>query len=1497
MTNITPSTTIDPGVAVDGLIARRLPAWLRQASAAQINRLRDRFQRHQSSQAKARKATLELMPLQTFAQKAFTRLLGEYLPADSTLDSLQWLDVRREFGQGAGSHWPFYRPRLVRQPGLLRLMQNFSDDEAVLQGSGLVRAGEEKVLSGDPQRLARACRNADVGRLFQDLLVQVFTPATCALLAEDKRSALLLMGEIAALKGEIGAQEQMVLQDLGHANADQHDSFLRGYPGLLTLLGCSVADAMVVNLRDRTGANNGVILYLPSDSENALRHYRSWPAMERALLAELRRPGYRQAFSQLIAMEQRPAFLATLGKRLGDDMPDLEVEGHTVVGDIFDRLVEQQVARVKSDARLLLVPTAEADQKAADARLQVWSGIGLGLANLAGLFIPTVGAMLLGLLVVQTLSQVFEGAVDWYHGHQYEALEHMLGVAETLAVTAALAGGASVVARGFARSAFVDGLHPVNLGEQGDRLWSYDLAQYAQQPQDSLLQADGLYGQGQERWLRIGQRFFQLRRAGADGPWRLRHPLREGAYGPLVEAVGDRGWRLRLERPLEWQGEARMLDVLWPQHPPVSVEQARQILRIADIDVEALRGILVEGRHLPANLADTLLRFQADRRVTAFFTALADGQVPADDGRIQAWCLALPGMTGLEAGALRRALLQRAVVLREQLFEALSQPELSPDALRDMLVRDFPRLPVGYAQQALEDVGVSEREVALAQAKVPLILATKVHSLLQLARLNRAIEGLYLDNAYCNETGELALALLSRLPGWTGGKRLVLREGSIGGRVIKAAGIDAIYVEHATLVRHDGEFQLYDGADMLQTTVGAAPLRRIEAAIIAALPNAERNALGVAGDDGASALRRLLQGQLPEGRSECLQLLGWHVQPRWLNPGRRMADGRVGYPLSGGGGPGPSSWRVLRERLRALYPGLTDTQLEAQLELLLQAPESAYRRLLALEDDYNRLGKALDTWVRAASQGSAQTSRRGLAERLRRAWRRQGELNQAPAEEADSQSLQLSGPQLRSLPVLVPPIDFPAITELVIRDTALTQIPVDFLRCFGALRKLNLTNNQLLGVPRGIAHLGELRRLQLSRNNLRLDRDGIEVLNGLRHLRSLDLSHNPLGAADLSFGHLQHLVSLNLRNCRLNAWPEGIHLCADLERGDLRDNRIERVPGDILKMPSLFRRAFLVERNPMSSVELCILYAMDTVMEHLHLPERVIYLAPAANRAHWLKDVAPADLPGHSLLWDTLEALPGSKGLFRLLGRLSQSAQQANAAGVLAQNVWRLLETVNADSDLRAQVYGLASEPLGCQNGVSDCFSELLRLAAIARAQDRTLHERGTRLMTLGQGLFRLERLEQFARDDIRQRLEARESVDQLALRLYYRVHLRVRLDLPFQPSTMAYAEAAQVDDDQLQRAVDAVRAAQTVVALSRDLAGRTFWQRYIRERHPAPFEVAEQAHLARQATLEQRADTLAAQDLEREREALRLQRDAHDQDLLFELTRQMVYGRERGQA
>lgn len=367
-----PSTAVPSSVtekidhATDAFIGARLPQWLLRATPAQINTLRDSFSKHRDSEQKLWAATLELLPLQRFAEQQIDALLADHLPAGQALSDLQWLEITPEFGRYMGSGWPYVVPRYTRKPGLLTLMQNFHDGASFHDGSGLVLPGTLELAYKDTAALVKACRAGDVGARYQTLLKRTFNPSTLALLSENKRAGLRLATEVALLKGQIDAHDQVALKAL----ADDRETPTQGlfaYPGSLRMLGQPVADAMVMQMRGPEGEDAGVILYLASDPNQALRKYASWALMTEQFTALLRQPDYLAYVSQLIALGERPAFVQKLRTRLKDPSPDLELDGKTHADDVFAKLVALQVNQAKEDARLLLVPTADADSKAARA--------------------------------------------------------------------------------------------------------------------------------------------------------------------------------------------------------------------------------------------------------------------------------------------------------------------------------------------------------------------------------------------------------------------------------------------------------------------------------------------------------------------------------------------------------------------------------------------------------------------------------------------------------------------------------------------------------------------------------------------------------------------------------------------------------------------------------------------------------------------------------------------------------------------------------------------------------------------------------------------------------------------------------------------------------------------------------------------------------------------------------------------------------------------------
>ncbi|MDQ7967035.1 NEL-type E3 ubiquitin ligase domain-containing protein [Pseudomonas plecoglossicida] len=1472
----------------DPFIGARLPEWLKRASRGQINTLRTSLNAHHASQARLSGLTLELLPLQQFAEKHLAALLDAPLPDGQVFAQLEWLRVAPRFGTLPGTLQQTYGYSQTRENGLLRLMRNFAANTRYYEGTGLVLPGSDKPLNASLEALITACRNLDVGQCYQDALQRIFQPATQAVLAEDKRSGLKLATELAALQGNISVDVQLALRELVDHGQEQRQQGLEGKPMLLRALGKPVVDGLLIHLQDKAGNERGIVLYLPGDPRQALRFFDNAASMNSTVAMLLPDPGYWQYFTQLISLEHRAGFVSTLGKRLKDKLPDLELEGETPEGGIFTQLATRQVQRAKEDARLLLVPTADADSLAVSARHAEWKAAGLDLVNLAGLFIPAVGGVLLGQVVAQTCAEVFEGTRDWSRGHQHEALQHLLGVAETLAATAATVAGVS-----FVRSAFVAGLEPVSLGNGRGRLWQFNARNYRSLPGAIDLVDEGRYGEVGRRWVRIDGRNFEVHQPIADGPYRLRHVASEGGYGPVVLHNGERGWQLMREQPLSWQAPARMLDALWPQHSPVDAHQAEQIMRVAGIDADLLRGVLVENRSAPVSLGQTLRAFQAHARIQTFFERVRLKALVPSDSELLAWCEARPDVgAGLEQIRVHEA------GLRPQLFAHLTEQSLAADPLSMLVKRDFPGLPSAYINEVTGQAHELEHQMARVERRLPLPCANNARSLLRLARLSRGLAGLYLSTAYSDVTGELALALLDSF-----GLEQVdldLRDSGLDGRSIRRLGSGGQTEAKRTVVRHEGRFLIYDGSGVPHVLIADEPGCIFEALFIA-LTSEQRAAMQLVGSAAASQLREKLLARLPASHWDIARMLGWPEEQAWLNPGRRMDDGRVGYPLSGRPGAAPRDERaIIRDQLRSLYPGLDEAALDVELARVQQGPQPVFERLVELQEAHDQLVLYLNRWVGAELQEGRRAARRLTADSILRAWRLQGEPVSAGEGQTQGQRLSMSGLSLRTLPALPPNIDFHRITLLSVNDTRITDIPVDFLRPFTALTHLNLNNNALMRLPTGIAHLPNLQSLRLAHNEIRLDAQAIGVLHGLSNLAHLDLSHNRLEALDMSFHQLSRLTSLNLRHCRLGSWPRRLELCGLLECADLRNNQLREVPTEIQLMPYAFRRAILIENNPLSVMQQRGLYALDVIEEHRHSPEQLGSVDLVRARTRWVGHTDATVQAEREGVWLRLLEQAGSSGLFRLLARLEMTADYSEAGegrDALVDGVWTLLATLDGDPVLCRRIFEQAGLPLSCSDAVASHFSALQVSVRQAQAEAAAANpESRGELLELGRQLFRLDQLEGIAYQDGRQRLAASEHIDQLALGLAYRVQLRSRLQLPNQPYAMRYPEAVALTQAQIEDAFLRVTRAQTIEGLTDSLSQRAFWRRYLRQQHDQMFDALSADYTRRTLELQAQRPVLAPAAFEQQLHGLQAQQDLDIERLVAGLTQSYLRAAERAE-
>ncbi|MBA1323730.1 NEL-type E3 ubiquitin ligase domain-containing protein [Pseudomonas plecoglossicida] len=234
--------------------------------------------------------------------------------------------------------------------------------------------------------------------------------------------------------------------------------------------------------------------------------------------------------------------------------------------------------------------------------------------------------------------------------------------------------------------------------------------------------------------------------------------------------------------------------------------------------------------------------------------------------------------------------------------------------------------------------------------------------------------------------------------------------------------------------------------------------------------------------------------------------------------------------------------------------------------------------------------------------------------------------------------------------------------------------------------------------------------------------------------------------------------------------------------------------------PFSYRRAFLLDRNPIPSDEVVRLYSVQDY-QRLHAiaePEQELAEPQSSGSAAWISSVAAEDRAARLAQWNTLAAMPDSSRLFELLEQLRSTSDFANHHQYLAEQIWTVVAALEGDAQLRETIFAHMQDSQTCADGIAERFSDVQLQILLGQAnRDGALHERGSRLIDLNRRLFRLERLDRFARADIAERIRS-----------------------------------------QLAAALSVVRAAQTQEALALSLSQRDFWQAYLRERHETTFDV-----------------------------------------------------------
>ncbi|NXY58814.1 LRC40 protein, partial [Callaeas wilsoni] len=199
--------------------------------------------------------------------------------------------------------------------------------------------------------------------------------------------------------------------------------------------------------------------------------------------------------------------------------------------------------------------------------------------------------------------------------------------------------------------------------------------------------------------------------------------------------------------------------------------------------------------------------------------------------------------------------------------------------------------------------------------------------------------------------------------------------------------------------------------------------------------------------------------------------------------------------------------------------------------------------------------------------------------RLRSLLVQHNELSQLPeglGQLLSLEELDVSNNQLTAIPA-----SFALLVNLVRLSLAcnqLKELPAD-LSAMKSLRQLDCTKNYLETVPPKLATMASLEQLYLRKNKLR----SLPEFPSCKLLKELHAGENQieiLNAENLK--QLSSLCVLELRDNKIKAVPEEITVLQKLERLDLANNDISRLPYTLGNLPQL--KFLALEGNPLRTI-------------------------------------------------------------------------------------------------------------------------------------------------------------------------------------------------------------------------------------------------------------------------------------------------------------------------
>jgi len=639
-----------------------IPHWLATADLKVVQALTSAFEESFLAQAKVKTALEKLKPLDEFCKEQLTGFLkGKWtIDFDVERDTLD-ITTKTYFSTGVLPVLGSAKKEITTSRSLLHAaMENFTHAQARSGGipaDSVIRI-DAKAQSGTqitPEQFAKLCREFDLGACYQrhidEAMALPVRPATGA--PVDDRASAADIRKLKALDLQVALHMAYLKEDITHAvytmlpsviEQDLPAAQIRGalfdggpvfWQGLMIHDTCICGVLVFSRVSIDTESKARCVVYMPNEPRRPLYEYASLDEFKTYLTLKLQSRSYRKIFAeQYLHGHDKTGFFTSFdkGKTLGTLTA---TPADTCLGDFF---FSAFVKKAQEDARILAVPTENVDEQQREKTIQALLDGGLVLLNAAALFVPVIGQLMLAAAVVDLVSEVYEGVVDWTHGDRAQALSHLLNVVENVAQLAAFAAGGKIIATAIRRGAkeqmaYFDGFEAVTRSDGKARLWKPDLEPYKQTttlPADVQPDSQGLYRHAGQTSIVMDGAPYRVTRNAAGSAWTLNHPVRTDAFQPAVERNVEGGWRHVYEHAHEWRDGAYALGRTDQRFYDLGSD-LEAIADITGMTPDKLYQLHESDLRLPQRLNDCVERFKIDRRVTAMIDAMARGETSTTD--------------------------------------------------------------------------------------------------------------------------------------------------------------------------------------------------------------------------------------------------------------------------------------------------------------------------------------------------------------------------------------------------------------------------------------------------------------------------------------------------------------------------------------------------------------------------------------------------------------------------------------------------------------------------------------------------------------------------------------------------------------------------------------------------------------------------------------------------------------------------------------------------